>query len=126
MGLQLTLTKEHNKIYADFPNAYWAIEDVMYTTDKIGFRLYAYPSRSAKLLNHNALEDPSIGFGGPTGAGSVDCALYMWNVEMALTQVFPDGAIPAGRDAQYTAIYTWIKEFTGLPFTDVLELGQEG
>jgi len=42
-------------------------------------------------------------------------------VFMDLTNIFPDGSIPAGKDAQYTAIYNWIKEYTELPFEDVLE-----
>ena len=121
MGLQLTLSKEHNQMYSDFIDAYWAIDNLLYTTDQIDFSLFAYPSRDAKLKNHSQLEDPSIGIGGPIGGGMVNCALYQWHVTMAITNIFPDGVIPAGRDAQYTAIYNWIKESTGLPFVDVLE-----
>lgn len=121
MGLKLTLLKEHNQLYHDFIDAYWAIEDVMYTTDQVHFKLYAYPSREAKLRNYSTLENPSIGYGGPIGGGEVYSFLYLWNVSMALTNIFPSGSIPAGRDAQYTAIYNWIKEYTGLPFEDVLE-----
>ena len=121
MGLQLTLAKEHNHLYHDFIDAYWAISDVMYTTDQIAFRLYAYPSRDAKLMNYKELENPSIGIGGPMNGSQINSFLYIWNVQMALIHVFPDGSIPAGRDAQYTAIYNWIKEYTGLPFEDVLE-----
>lgn len=121
MGLKLTLTKEHNHLYSDFIDAYWAISDVGYTTDNVIFTLFAYPSRDAKLMHNNSLEEPSIGIGSPMGAGSVNSHLYIWNVQMNLTNVFPDGVIPAGRNAQYTAIYNWIKANTGLPFEDVFE-----
>ena len=121
MGLKMTLTKEHNQLYNDFIDAYWAIDNVGYTPEQVIFTLYAYPSREAKLLNHNSLENPSIGYGSPVGAGTINCALYLWNVEMAITNIFPSGSIPAGRDAQYTAIYNWIKEYTQLPFEDVIE-----
>ena len=121
MGLKLTLEKEHNHLYTDFIDAYWAIDNVGYTTEQVVFTLYAYPSRDAKLMHKQALEHPSIGYGSPIGAGSVNSIIYLWNVQMALTNIFPSGTIPAGRDAQYTAIYNWIKSYTGLPFEDVLE-----
>ena len=119
MGLQLTLDKTKNLMYTTFEDAYWAIEDVSYTTDSIDFLLRAFPSREAKLMNLHILENPSIGYG--SGDSSVCAYLYCWHVHMNLTEIFPDGSIPAGRDAQYTAIYNWIKEYTELPWTDVLE-----
>lgn len=121
MGLQLTLDKTKNPMYYTFVNAYWAIDNVFYSYDRIDFTLVAYPNREAKLMQYSILENPSIGYGSAAGAGSVSCELYTWHVTMALTQVFPDGSIPAGRDAQYTAIYNFIKEYTQLPFVDVLE-----
>ena len=121
MGLQLTLPKTKNQMYFDFENAYWAIDNVLFSYEIIDFSLIAYPSREAKLHDRMILVDPSVGFGGPAGAGSVSCALYQWHVTMALTEIFPTGQVPAGRDAQYTALYNWIKAYTGLPFTDVLE-----
>lgn len=121
MGLSMTLPKDKNQMYFEFEDAYWAIDQLLYTTDLIDFRLVAYPTREAKLKNYTTLENPSIGYGTANGAGTVACGLYTWHVSMDLTIIFPDGVIPAGRDAQYTAIYNWIKEYTQLPFEDVFE-----
>ncbi len=121
MGLSMTLAKDKNRMYHEFEDAYWAIDNVIYSFDQIDFQLMAFPSREAKLMNYSMLENPSIGYGSAYGAGTVDSPLYLWHVRMELTNIFPDGSIPAGRDAQYTAIYNWIKAYTGLPFTDVLE-----
>ena len=120
MGLQLTLDKTKNLMYYTFIDAYWAISEPTYTTELIDFSLRAYPNREAKLMNNQRLDNPSIGYG--SGASAVSCILYEWHVVMDLRVIFPDGVIPAGRDAQYTAIYNWIKEYTQLPFTDVFEL----
>lgn len=119
MGLRLALEKDKNKMYFDFPDAYWAIENVIFSYDLIDFSLRAFPSRESKLANNQILSDPTIGFG--SGSKVVNSILYEWHVRIELTDIFPSGAIPAGKDAQYTAIYRWIKAYTDLPFEDVLE-----
>lgn len=126
MALSMRLPKDKNQLYFDFEDAYWAIDNVFFTTDTVDFSLFAYPNREAKLMNYSILPEPSIGYGSPIGAGSVNSALYQWHVTNDIHLIFPDGSIPAGRDAQYTAIYNWIKEYTELPFEDVLEENQEG
>ena len=117
----MALPKEHNRLYSDFNNAYWAIDKVSYTVESVSFKLLAYPSRDAKLANRTTLAHPSIGYGEPYGGGTVDCVLYKWSVVADVTEIFPSGVIPAGRDAQYTAIYLWVKRYTSLPFEDVFE-----
>ena len=119
MGLRMTLPKDKNHMYYDFIDAYWAIENVIYSLGMIDFSLRAFPSREAKLMTNDILPDPSIGYG--SAQENVNCILYEWHVFMELTNIFPDGSIPAGKTAQYTAIYNWVKEYTGLPFEDVLE-----
>lgn len=119
MGLQLTLAKDKNKMYYDFINAYWAIDNVYYTTDNVAFALKAYPNRESKQMDLHTLDNPSIGYG--SGADTVDSSIYLWSVVANLDDVFSNGVIPQGRDAQYTAIYNWIKAYTRLPFTDVFE-----
>jgi len=119
MGLQYTLRKDKNSMYYDFIDAYWAISNVVYGVDSISFRLKAYPTRESKLMDLQTLENPSIGYG--SGGVVVDSSIYVWNVNMPITNVFPDGSIPAGKDAQYTAIYNWIKDYTKIPFDDILE-----
>ena len=121
MGLSMLLPKDKNRMYYDFEDAYWAIENVFFSYEQIDFTLTAYPNREAKLKNYSILPNPSIGFGSAVGVGDVGCQLYEWHVRMALTEIFPDGQVPAGKEAQYTAIYNWIKLYTKLPFLDVLE-----
>lgn len=119
MGLSLSLTKGQNTLYHSFDKAYWAISDLGYDCTSCYFRLNAYPSREAKLKNLNTLENPTIGFGS-SGSNVVNCILYTWEVQLAITDVFPSG-IPLDPDEQKTAIYEWIKAYTGLPFEDVFE-----
>ena len=119
MGLSLTLTKEQNTLYHDFENAYWAINDLSYDTTSCYFRLNAYPSREAKLKNLTTLENPTIGFGS-SGSKVVNSILYTWEVQLAISDIFPNG-IPLDSDEQKTTIYEWIKTYTKLPFEDVLE-----
>lgn len=119
MGLRLTLDKTKNHMFTTFKDAYWAIDKVVYTVDLASFSLKAYPSREAKLMEGQVLENPSIGIG--SGDSLVNCCLYQWSVVTNITDIFPDGSIPAGRDAQYTAIYNWIKDYTKIPFDDILE-----
>lgn len=119
MGLRFALDKTKNSMYTTFKDAYWAIDEVAYTTDIIKFSLKAYPSREAKLMNGQVLENPTIGIG--SGDNIVNCCLYQWSVVTNITDIFPDGSIPAGKDAQYTAIYNWIKDYTKIPFDDILE-----
>lgn len=120
MGLQLTLPKEKNTLFYDFVNAYWALENVSYSADYLNFSLQVFPTREARLQNRMKIKSPSLGYGYAVGQ-VVDSLLYTWTERVPITDVFPSGSIPAGKDAQYTAIYTWIKAYTGLPFEDVLE-----
>ena len=122
MGLQMMLQKEKNPLFFDFVDAYWALDNVSYSTDSITFSLMAYPTRDAKLAIHTALVNPSIGGFGSAEKAYIAPVLYIWTHSTDIADVFPNGIIPAGRDAQYTAIYNWIKEYTQLPFEDVFEL----
>ncbi len=123
MGLKMDLSKENNRLYYDLKDAYWAISSLEYfmVGDSFGieFSLCAYPSRDSKLANSSATTSSTLPFGG--NAQTYDSEVYRWNVSLDVTDIFPDGSVPAGKDAQYTAIYNWIKAYTGLPFEDVLE-----
>ena len=120
MGLKMTLSKENNSLYCDFVDAYWAIDSVMHGIETVSFRLVAYPSRDAKLANQFTQVNPTLGFGRATYK-MVDSELYIMPFDAPAEDIFPNG-IPLGKDAQYTAIYTWIKIYTQLPFEDVFEL----
>ena len=118
MALQMTLAKDKNTMYFDFPNAYWVIEDLNYTTTAVVFRLNVYPNRESKLMQNHVLENPSVGFGGAMNV--VSSRLYTWQAVTEITNIFPSG-IPLSVNEQKTAIYEWIKSYTELPFIDVLE-----
>ena len=119
MGLQLTLTKENNRLYFDFVDAYWSVDDINYTTQTVSFRLRCYPSREAKYKHLSQMETSSL----PIGSASpliYDTALYLWETYAMITDIFPSG-IPLSENEQKTAIYNWVKSYTSLPFVDVLE-----
>lgn len=124
MGLQMTLTRDNNSLYCDFTGAYWAIDEVAHDIEKVWFRLVAYPSREAKFANRTLPVNPNLGYGRPV-RGMVECELYYMPMNAPVADVFTDGVIPAGRNAQYTAIYNWIKSYTQLPFEDVFELMED-
>ena len=118
MGLKLTLEKEKNQMYYDFENAYWAIDEINYTTELLYGKLICYPSREARKKQGEKVNS-SLSVGGsyfPT----VECLLYEWEFATKISSVFPNG-IPLSVDEQKTAIYNWVKTYTGLPFVDVLE-----
>ena len=43
MGLKLTLSKENNTLCYDFLDAYWHIENIVYTTTQVGGVLKCFP-----------------------------------------------------------------------------------
>ena len=118
MGLKLTLGKENNFLYHDFIDAYWRIEDISYTTTMIGATLKCYPSREASKMSGTMIS-PSLHIGG-TSHPVVLPSLYRWDFSFKLSEVFENG-IPLDSDTQITAIYNKVKDFTKLPFEDVLE-----
>lgn len=119
MGLQLTLKKKDNSIYADFEDAYWSIENIQYTTTYGYADLYCYPSREAKYKKGEEIKDFTISVGG--GMSPVyEPRLYHWAFTFPIADVFSVG-IPLSEDEQKTAIYNWVKAYTGLPFVDVME-----
>jgi hypothetical protein len=126
MGLKMTLSADNNHMHFDFVDAYWAVEDIMYSTTDMTFYLYAYPSRDAKLAYlqpgvQQIVIDPETDgkLGGPP-SDVYNPRLYCWQGASAISDIFPDG-IPVDADAQKTAIYRFIKAYTLLPFEDVLE-----
>ena len=123
MGLKLTLPKEKNHLFHEYEGAYWAISSLGYDTDNVVFTLTCYESREAKLINGTAVEDPSLaGYGSCLPLFRTE--LYSWSPKLPIADVFPEG-IPLGRDVQLTQIYTFIKEYTQLPFEDVFESEDE-
>lgn len=123
MGLQMTLPKDKNHMATEFVDAYWAVTELGYDFVALHFKLVCFPSREAKLLDGNKVEEPSLG-----GYGLCEPTyhpkLYSWEPFFTIETVFPEG-IPLGRDAQLKVIYSFIKDYTGLPFEDVFEDDQK-
>ena len=121
MALSLDLKKEDNHMYIDFKDAYWVIKEIAYNTELASFRLVCYPNRESSKMY---LTEPASTFryGGMTQP-TYEPSLREWDGIAKIEEIFPSG-IPLGSNAQKTAIYNWIKSYTGLPFEDVFEEDQ--
>ena len=118
MGLKLTLSKENNTLYHDFLDAYWHIDNIVYTTTQVGGVLKCFPSREASLKSGTQIS-PNLPIGNSIFP-LVDACIYRWDFIFDLSKVFKD-SIPLNKNEQVTAIYEAVKEYIGLPFEDVFE-----
>lgn len=118
MGLQLTLEKEFNQLCHTFDNAYWVVKEIRYTTEDMYAKLLCYPSRESSHKQGEVVSS-SLGIGG-SYLPIIDSALYHWEFTAKIADIFPSG-IPLSENEQKTAIYKWVKAYTNLNFTDVLE-----
>lgn len=119
MGLKLTLDIENSYMAVTFADAYWKVENIRYSTSEVGAELFCYPSREASKKNLEPMPNPTLPIGAPV-RNVYEPRLYRWNMLANITDVFPSG-IPLDEDEQITAIYNYIKDYTGLPFEDVFE-----
>jgi hypothetical protein len=122
MGLQFALHKENNAFYTDFPEAYWAVDNIAMGKDgsavMVRFEFTAYPSREAKHLQNSRVAP--LAFGGPVFP-HVNSALYQWVGLFQAEEIFPNG-MPVSEDAQKDIMYPFIKNYLGLSDAiDVLE-----
>lgn len=125
MGLKLTLEAKNNPMGFTFEDAYWHIEGLKYEmgTDAlfISFSLNCYPTRESSKLTNKDVEPLSFGMPERSKFGG---KLYNFSFMDYVSRIFPDG-VPMDRDSQLSQIYTFIKEYTGLPFEDVFEEKEE-
>lgn len=119
MGLKYILSKEDNRLYNDFVDAYWSIDDINYSTKTVSFRLNCYPSREAKYKHNTNMAAPTLPVGSAEPAICYT-VLYSWYTYALTEDIFPNG-IPLDEDEQRTALYEYVKEFTKIPFEDVFE-----
>ena len=122
MALQMTLSKDHNHIGCDFPQAYWRIEDINVGNTNgdavVVFKLIAYPNREASHRLGQPV--PSMTFGSPYLV-VVENALYAWVATFPAHQVFPSG-IPFSEAGQRAHLYPFVKAYLNLvDAIDVLE-----
>ena len=109
-------------MYADFKKAYWVIKEIAYNTEFVSFRLVCYPSREASKMY--LVESASTFKYGGMAQPTYEPSLRVWECTVNIKEIFPNG-IPLGINTQKTAIYNWIKDYTGLPFKDIFEEGQD-
>lgn len=124
MGLQLSVSKQDNAVYADFVDAYWKIEGIAFFNSNgdgfVSFELNTYPSREAsKKVLDSLVQTGNIPVGG------AETIVYkprirQWQASFKTSEVFPNG-IPITESAQKDVLYQLVKSYTGLQFSDVLE-----
>jgi hypothetical protein len=115
MGLIMRLDRQNATVYADFPEAYWSIGNIVFfeganKTAMVRFELTAYPSREAKYQDSQPAT-PDLRFGGPAAAYSTK--LSTWAGEFPVAGIFPE-SIPTSVDEQKTALYGFVKQYLGL------------
>lgn len=123
MGIKSSLSKTSNRMYMDYSEAYWSIDDLRIDSKEgaMVFELNAYPSRESKHAFGTPLAS-DFSFGTPEDM-AVNSKLYTWQVTYAVADVFPDG-IPITEAAQKDALYPIVKAnllAMGYVFEDVLE-----
>ena len=120
MGLKYSLKSDQNHICLDFIDAYWVIEEIKYINNNAIGILRCFPSREiSKKEGCRYTGWETIKIGGPAFQ-YVKACLWEWEFMFPVEEVFPYG-IPISEDEQKTAIYNWIKDYTGIPFEDVYE-----
>lgn len=129
MGFVMELNKQDNVLYIPFPNAYWSIDNIIFTTAGgeayCEFSLNAWGSREAKHKELYPLEELSFGVGGPTGLAYAP-KLYEWLATFPTLSLFPDD-IPVAESEQREVLYAFVKDYLQLEnYLDVFEDGQNG
>lgn len=123
MALSLTLEAKENVLYKKFDNAYWCVENIAFgSADNImyvNFELNTYPSRDAKYKNLQPLEPSELPIGGAIGI-AYSPLIHTWQATFKVSDVFKSG-IPLEESEQKRILYYFVKEYTKLPFEDVLE-----
>lgn len=124
MGLKAPITKEHNRMGIDFPDAYWSIDNIRFTNESglsfVVFELNAYPSRESKKLMKQSISSEYV-YGAPNGI-AVDSILHSWSAVFPTTDFFSTG-IPLYEGEQKKAMYPKVKKHCSdyIPFEDVFE-----
>lgn len=126
MGLLINIPKKSNRMYLDFPNAYWYLDNirVIYDTDnnqRVLYDVKAYPSRDIKNID-GRYTAPAYSFGYPT-ASTVDSCLYTFTDNHVTVDIFPEG-LPADKSTIKKALYIHFKQYLDsleIAYVDVLE-----
>ncbi len=125
MGIRKTLDRSQNYLYADFMDAYWSIDDIVFYNEgsepMLRFTLHAYPSREAKYMKNSPTNDMTVGVGG-TVYGMVAPILYEWAGMFPPADIFGESA-PTSVNAQKDVLYGFVKQYSEFfaDATDILE-----
>lgn len=121
MALQKTLEKQNNSLCADFRDAYWRIDDLIFYNkegiDLVRFCLNCYASRESSKQSANEWIKPTLSFGGSPD-GTHRPILYTWVAEFRTQDVFPYG-IPNTLIKQKEVLYPFVKNYLTETFIDV-------
>lgn len=125
MGLKLTVKKEDNLMYYTFVDAYWKIDEIIFSNEQgntyVSYHLNAYPSREASKMHMAQIAySGEIHVGGTPSVAYTTIIRHFEDAHYA-NEIFTNGTIPMTEAEQKDAIYAFIKRFTGLPFEDVFE-----
>lgn len=130
MGLKLTIQKEDNYLYQDFIDAYWKIDEIIFSNadgeSYVSFTLNAYPSRDASKKMLNSIEYSNVIPIGGTPRIAYEPRLWHWEACFKTLDVFEDG-IPTTEAEQKDVLYLFVKEYVytlsnkTVVFEDVLE-----
>lgn len=123
MGLKLTLPQTDNYLYKEFVDAYWSVDGIEFVPingeTHVKFNLNTYPSRDSKMKTGQEVENTGIPYGS-SYRSTYTPILHQWNGMFKASLIFPNG-IPLSEAEQKQALYSFVKEYTGLPFDDVFE-----
>lgn len=130
MGLKLTIPKQDNFLDYEFVDAYWKIDNIMFTNmngeSYVSFSLDAYPSRDASKKMLNSIEYSNVIPIGGTPRIAYEPRLWHWEACFKTLDVFEDG-IPTTEAEQKDVLYLFVKQYVytlsnkTVVFGDVLE-----
>ncbi len=131
MGLKFELKKELNHLYVDFPDAYWAVDNIsVYPEgDKtyVHFEISAYANRESRLMEGQRVQEPTakdVPFGGAVRP-VYEPVLFHATQEIPASWLF--SAVPTTISEQKDVIYSYVKTMLDnaeTQYEDVLEEGQ--
>lgn len=123
MGLKLTVNKADNALYADFIDAYWRIDNIVFSNGNgigyVSFELNTYPSRESANMEKYPITSNTFPVGGAT-AIAYSTKIRTWLASFKIADVFTD-SIPLTEAGQKDVLYAFVKSYTNLNFEDVLE-----
>ncbi len=118
MAFKKQLSKENNTLYFDFPDAYWRIENIHFTTEGgefyVQFELKSYPSQDTAW---NTQDPQKLAFG---DYRHIYNDLYVWRAVIKWSDITTD-SVPNNETEQKDILYTHIKNTVSF-FSDAVDV----